>query len=1076
MPFKFCQLCELLDELQRQKYQQRATYSKQDDPSHRTVAAWYNKYNDEISRAGPSAVAFLSALLPERRPDRTYNLQPKRLSQIFGRVLGVGASRLRLLQSWEEPGGPDFPTCVERVMAESEFPHPTATNEVTLEEIDNALTQIAANTLSSSPAIKAQANGKAPCDILAPIIRRLQGTEAKWLARMILKSYSSVEIPEYAALYGFHFMLPKLLAMQNSFEAVVETLARPTIASLPPRPSRDYQAALMPIVVKEITPQLGVMIRRQPFDKARSIKHCTKTASSRTMSVERKYDGEYCQIHIDISKGPNCIQIFSKSGKDSTQDRLVLHSAINAGLKLGRPECKIKERAILEGELLVYSMVHRTILPFYHVRKHVRHGGRRIGTEADSPKKSGEHAMIAFFDVLMLDDKLMINESHSNRRAHLKALVTRIEGTSQLVERQIIDFKSSRASEMLREVFGVAIRRRWEGFVLKGLDDPYFSWKEGMRGIKLKKDYIAGLGDTADLCIVGGRRDPRDEISLQSGRLSWTSFYVACLLNKEEVRRFDARPSFKIVDCLGIGSLSKQDIVALNTEGKLVEQNFASDTQFMTISHPRKDLPLPSEVFTKPMVVEIMGAGYERPQTVDYYTLRFPRRVGAKIKLHRDRDVADTVSFDELQDMAQKSLKEDAENASQEDAEWIERLLAADPASKYVVNKSQGTSPAKTLHSATTASLTPAGARRASTQQSPLLVRIDSDELTPDEFQHRYPSSAPQTPSRRSHSTVSPLSTARSASVIKRKSDTSEESPMTSPTRKKKRVGFRAIIDVCGPEPDRALSDITGTHLNTRGALPPRTVIKKSDKTATQTIRPPRQQELNFTNAPTVGNIPAAAQLPTPPSTAEAAEKGVQVAETPALHERRSESTGIQTHASAAFSAVAGFSERAAAQSVPPAPKFQVGGPIYITPSLAKHEHLLRYLQATEFDFTFSSKSFIRTLSSSSPQQQHIMLIDSSKLAEATSDIQRLSRLFHASKHSKTVGAAGPKPNILIFDLHILGTEFGKSGFEIHDSTMFEGCEKYFCGVLEPFGRSDIGRRRGLRPRWDLRLSEALLT
>lgn len=50
------------------------------------------------------------------------------------------------------------------------------------------------------------------------------------------------------------------------------------------------------------------------------MKHCLQMCKG-LMSVEAKVDGEYCQIHVDVSKGRRGIQIFSKSGKDSTEDR-----------------------------------------------------------------------------------------------------------------------------------------------------------------------------------------------------------------------------------------------------------------------------------------------------------------------------------------------------------------------------------------------------------------------------------------------------------------------------------------------------------------------------------------------------------------------------------------------------------------------------------------------------------------------------------------------------------------------------------------------------------------------------------
>jgi DNA ligase-4 len=55
--------------------------------------------------------------------------------------------------------------------------------------------------------------------------------------------------------------------------------------------------------------------------------------------------------------------------------------------------------------------------------------------------------------------------------------------------------------------------------VLKGCDDPYLSSEEGRTFIKLKKDYIPGLGDTADFVIVGGRQDAGDAQDLQIGKL-----------------------------------------------------------------------------------------------------------------------------------------------------------------------------------------------------------------------------------------------------------------------------------------------------------------------------------------------------------------------------------------------------------------------------------------------------------------------------------------------------------------------------------------------------------------------------
>ncbi len=67
------------------------------------------------------------------------------------------------------------------------------------------------------------------------------------------------------------------------------------------------------------------------------------------MSLERKYDGEYCQIHIDLSGNPDFILIFSKSGKDSTTDKQGIHKTLKECLRIGQNDCKFSRRCSLEG-------------------------------------------------------------------------------------------------------------------------------------------------------------------------------------------------------------------------------------------------------------------------------------------------------------------------------------------------------------------------------------------------------------------------------------------------------------------------------------------------------------------------------------------------------------------------------------------------------------------------------------------------------------------------------------------------------------------------------------------------------
>jgi DNA ligase 4 len=76
------------------------------------------------------------------------------------------------------------------------------------------------------------------------------------------------------------------------------------------------------------------MAMRPEHDKTRSIKLCSQPEGLRWISVERKYDSEYCQVHIDLRRGMGCVEIFSRFQKweGLTSDREGLHRAISETL------------------------------------------------------------------------------------------------------------------------------------------------------------------------------------------------------------------------------------------------------------------------------------------------------------------------------------------------------------------------------------------------------------------------------------------------------------------------------------------------------------------------------------------------------------------------------------------------------------------------------------------------------------------------------------------------------------------------------------------------------------------------
>lgn len=216
------------------------------------------------------------------------------------------------------------------------------------------------------------------------IYQRLQSREAKWFTRMILKDYPCLNYTENLIYYQTDLRLRVAMQMYDHFEIAVAELRALPASQMADLGQGDWtqqcanDAHLLP-------PKVGTKLGPPKWVKAKGgVKHAVTIVDGRTMSMERKHDGEYCQIHIDLSKGEDCVQIFSKSRKDSTEDRRGVHQAIKDSLRIGRKDCGFSQQCILEGELVVSSERASDVLEFHKVRKHVSRSGSFLGTGLDS--------------------------------------------------------------------------------------------------------------------------------------------------------------------------------------------------------------------------------------------------------------------------------------------------------------------------------------------------------------------------------------------------------------------------------------------------------------------------------------------------------------------------------------------------------------------------------------------------------------------------------------------------------------------------------------------------------------------
>ena len=97
---------------------------------------------------------------------------------------------------------------------------------------------------------------------------------------------------------------------------------------------------------------------------------------------------------------------------------------------------------------------------------------------------------------------------------------------------------------------------------------------------------------------------------------------------------------------------------------------------------------LPTSLFTRPAVVEVVGAGFDRPPSSHRYTLRFPR----VLKIHYDRTIVDATDSTAYQLIAEQSWVYVGYEAEEKYELWLNKLEVDDLVDKSYAGNSLETS------------------------------------------------------------------------------------------------------------------------------------------------------------------------------------------------------------------------------------------------------------------------------------------------------------------------------------------------------------------------------------------------
>jgi len=240
----------------------------------------------------------------------------------------------------------------------------------------------------------------------------------------------------------------------------------------------------------QLTP--GVPLKPMLAKPTKSIGEVLDRFQGEQFTCEYKYDGERAQVHL-LPDGT--VRIYSRNSEDMSERYPDLVSIVKDFIKESHElsTSGTPKSMILDCEAVAWDREKSKILPFQvlSTRK------RKDVNESDIKV----HICLFAFDLLYYNGQSLIGRAFEERRTTLHENFQPVEGKFQFAT-----CKDSSDLDELQAFLDQSVKDSCEGLMVKmlhGSESFYEPSKRSRNWLKLKKDYLAGVGDSLDLVVVG---------------------------------------------------------------------------------------------------------------------------------------------------------------------------------------------------------------------------------------------------------------------------------------------------------------------------------------------------------------------------------------------------------------------------------------------------------------------------------------------------------------------------------------------------------------------------------------------
>ncbi|KAL9614634.1 MAG: hypothetical protein Q9167_000922 [Letrouitia subvulpina] len=336
--------------------------------------------------------------------------------------------------------------------------------------------------------------------------------------------------------------------------------------------------------------QPGVPLKPMLAKPTKSITEVLNRFEGKTFTCEYKYDGERAQIHYVAENSPEQYgSITPKSGKSSSglsaifsrnsEDLSKKYPDILAKLHTWvKPETK---SFVLDCETVAWDLVEKKVLPFQQLMTR-----KRKDVKVEDVKVK---VCVFAFDLLFYNGEAVVERSFRERRDLMHNAFSEVEG-----EFSFAQFGNTSELEEIQTLLEESVKASCEGLMVKMLDTEESGYEPSKRSrnwLKVKKDYLSGIGDSLDLVVLGA----------YYGKGKRTSVYGAFLLASYN----SSTQTYESVCNIGTGF---SEVILEEFHATLEKYSIDRPKPFYSHSSVPKDQP---DVWFEPRVVwEVKAADF----------------------------------------------------------------------------------------------------------------------------------------------------------------------------------------------------------------------------------------------------------------------------------------------------------------------------------------------------------------------------------------------------------------------------------------------------------------------------------